>query len=237
MTTTHASTNPRNSRAGASTNFTSFVFACVNQVDADLESSAQEVRLAWVISQMLNKKTRVCFPLQSTLAKRLGVSDRAIRDYIAGLVDRGHLRVRHRGRDKSSIYELILQDRNTASGHDTGRPEDTFRSNEDDPDEGRKSDVARPEVSRRKTGTVLPTEPISEPISEPLERGAPQARPAAGSSGRSSIGGDESLKSPMGAIFDDESSGVAVAPPPIRTHLDLAIARAYRLKQDQGGVR
>jgi hypothetical protein len=110
---------------------------------------------------MLNKKTRVCFPLQSKLAKRMGVSDRAIREYIAGLVDRGHLRVRHRGRDNSSIYELILQDRNTASGHDTVRPEDTFRSFEDDPSEDRKFHVARPEVSRRKTGTVLPTEPTS----------------------------------------------------------------------------
>src|SRR5882757_7922382 len=105
-------TNPKAPRNES--NFVSFIFACVNQVDADPEISAQEVRLAWVISQMLNKKTRVCFPLQSTLAKHLGVSDRAIRDYVAGLVARGHLRVRHRGRDRSSIYELILKDRNTA---------------------------------------------------------------------------------------------------------------------------
>jgi len=77
-------TNPKAPRNES--NFVSFIFACVNQVDADPEISAQEVRLAWVISQMLNKKTRVCFPLQSTLAKHLGVSDRAIRDYVAGLV-------------------------------------------------------------------------------------------------------------------------------------------------------
>jgi hypothetical protein len=157
--------------------FTSFIFARLKQIDADPETSAMEFRLAYVISQALNKKTRVCFPLQSTLAKRLGVSDRAIREYVAGLVDRGHLRVRHRGRDNSSIYELILQDRNAASGHDPVRPEDTFRSSADNPSQDRKSDVARPEVSRRKTGTVLPTEPTSEPTSEPEQRGARQARP------------------------------------------------------------
>jgi hypothetical protein len=189
--------------AASRNNFTSFIFACINQVDADPETSAQELRLAWVISQMINKKTRVCFPLQSTLAKRLGVSDRAVREYIAGLVDRGHLRVRHRGRDKSSIYELILQDRNAASGRDTGRPEDTFRSSAVDRNEDRKSDVARPEVSRCKTGTVLPTEPISEPISEPEERGAPSARP------RSSLSGEE----------------IPTSPPPTATEPMLARAR------------
>jgi hypothetical protein len=114
----HTADSPCKSR-----NFTSFIFACLNQVNADPKSSAQEVRLALVISQILNKKTGVCFPLQSTLAKHLHVSDRAIREYIAGLVDRGHLRVRHRGRDNSSVYELILHDRNASSGHDINRPE------------------------------------------------------------------------------------------------------------------
>jgi hypothetical protein len=177
---------------------------------------------------MLNKKTRVCFPLQSTLAKLLGVSDRAIRDYVAGLVARGHLRVRHRGRDRSSIYELILKDRNTASGHDVPRPEDTFRSCEGDRNKDRKSGVARPEVSRRKTGTVLPTEPTSEPSSKPEERGAPQARRTTDSSNSCSLGKNESSKSRVGKISDDEG-GVGLRPPP--THVDLAIARAYRLKQ------
>jgi Helix-turn-helix domain len=124
------------------------------------------------ISQMINKQTRVCFPLQATLAERLGVSVRAIGGYISNLRRRGHLGVRDRGRDKSSIYELILQDRNIASGHDAGRPEVTFRSCEKDG----KSDVARPEISRRKTGSTVPIEPVSVTNLNNQERGAHKAR-------------------------------------------------------------
>jgi hypothetical protein len=160
-TNIHAGATPHKSRSGDTSKFTSFIFACLKQVDADPQTSAQELRLAWVISQMLNKETRVCWPLQSTLAKRLGVSVRAIGGYVSNLRSRGHLRVQDRGRDESSIYELILHDRKTASDHATVRPEDTFRSSADDPNEERKSDVARPEVSCRMTGTVLPTEPVS----------------------------------------------------------------------------
>lgn len=212
------------SRAADSTKFTSFVFACLRQVDADPETSSQELRLAFVISQMLNKKTRTTFPLQATLAKRLGVSDRAIREYISGLVDRGHMKVRHRGRDNSSIYELILQDRNTASGHDTQDRNDTSGLDAGDPNQDRKSDVARPEVSRAKTGTVLPTVPTSVPTSvskkeSKQEGGAPQARHGADSL-RDSVGSRESLKSPMSTIVDD---GDALRAPPDHLQRGLII--------------
>jgi DNA-binding MarR family transcriptional regulator len=98
--------------------FTNFIFAMLRQIEADPKTSAMEFRLAYVLSQMLNRKTRSCFPLQSTLAERLGVTDRTVRNCIAGLVDRGHLRVRHRGGDNSSLYEFARQDRNDASGLD-----------------------------------------------------------------------------------------------------------------------
>jgi hypothetical protein len=163
----------------------SFIFACLKQIDADPKTSAMEFRLAYMISQMINKKTRVCFPLQSTLAERLGVKERAVRGFVSGLRDRGHLRVRHRGPYKSSIYELILQDRHQRAAHDEARPADTCRSSEDDQSEDRQNDVARPANPRRKTGTSVPVEPVSEPISEPEERGAPKARP------RSSLSGEE----------------------------------------------
>jgi hypothetical protein len=191
----HADAPPRNNGR----DLASFIFAIFRQIHADPETTANEFRLAYAISQLLNKKTRVCFPLQSTLAEQLGVTDRAVRQYITGLVERGHLRVRHRGRDKSSIYELVLKDRNAASGHDDIRPERTFRSSHDD---DRKPDVVRPEVSRRMTGTVLPTEPTSEPTSEPAkERGAPKARPRKAPSVRKE-------SSDLG------TGGVALAPPP-----------------------
>jgi hypothetical protein len=215
--------------SNAGTNSASFIFAWVNQVESDPKTSPSEFRLAWVISQMINKKTRVCWPLQATLAKRLGVSVRAVGGYISGLRERGHLRVRDRGRDSSSIYEPILQDRKAASGHDTGRPEETFRSCGDDQNEDRQSDAVRPEISRRKTGSSVPTEPVSvTSLNNHQERGAPQARRDADSLKRESVGNTGSLEIPMPTIVDDES-GVAVAPPP--DHLQRGVARARRLMQ------
>jgi hypothetical protein len=215
----HAPAAPSKSR-----NSSSYVFAWLRQVDTDPKTSAMEFRLAYVISQMLNQKTRVCFPLQATLAKRLSVSERAIREYVAGLVRRGHLRVRHRGRDSSSVYEPVSNDRNGASGHDTGRPEDTFRSCEED----RKSDVARPANSRLKTGTVLPGEPTSVTnLNNQEQRRAPQARRRMAPSGymESSINREtETAVVLEGEIVD---SGVALAPPP--DHLQRGLARAKHL--------
>jgi len=79
--------SPRN---GSRQNFTSFIFAVLRQIDADPATTASESRLAYVLSQMLNKKSRACYPLQSTLAERLRVTDRTVRRCITGLVDRGH---------------------------------------------------------------------------------------------------------------------------------------------------
>jgi DNA-binding MarR family transcriptional regulator len=103
-------------------NLPSYIFTCLRQIDADRATSATEFRLGYVLRQMLNKKTRACFPLQATLAKRLGVTDRTVRQCLSGLVERGHLRVRRRGRDQSAEYEFALQDRKLISGHHPNRP-------------------------------------------------------------------------------------------------------------------
>jgi hypothetical protein len=149
---------------------TSNIFACLRQIDADPKTSAMEFRLAYVLSQMLNKKTRQCFPLQATLAKRLGVTDRTVRQCLAGLVERGHVRVRRRGGDNSAIYEFVISDRKHSSGLGTLRPEAQFRSENEEIDSDRKSDVIRPEVKRVQTGSTLPIEPPSEPPSEPTSK-------------------------------------------------------------------
>jgi hypothetical protein len=181
----------RNSRSGDGTNFPSFIFACLKQVDADPKTSAMEFRLAFVISQMINKKTRVCFPLQSTLAERLGVDPRHVRRGLANLVKRGHLSVTPRGRDQSAIYQMIVQDRTPMSDHDETRQDTDVRSKPQD----RTSGAARPDISGRKTGHPCPTEPISEPISEPEERGAPARR-------RSSLSGEEVPTPPPTAMTE-----------------------------------
>ncbi|MBW7964949.1 helix-turn-helix domain-containing protein [Bradyrhizobium sp. BR 10261] len=153
--------------------FTKFIFAWNNQVETDPRTTAPEFRLAWVLSQHFNHKTRSCYPSQALLAERLGVSDRMIRQYVAGLVERGHLRVCHRGRDKTALYQGLLQDRKDTSGLKDGRPEANFRSKSK---QDRKSSVARPEVLCSKTGSTLPTEPISRTNLSNSMRGAPSAR-------------------------------------------------------------
>ncbi|HEX7882951.1 MAG TPA: helix-turn-helix domain-containing protein [Afipia sp.] len=155
------------------TNLTSFIFKWLNQIQDDPATSAPELQLAFVLSQMFNKGTRSCYPLQSTLAQRMRVSSRSVREYVAGLVERGHLVVQDRGRDKSSTYAAALQDRKLSSGHVDERTEASFQSSAD---HARKFCAARPEVLRRKTGSQLPTEPISEHSLSNAVGGAPSAR-------------------------------------------------------------
>jgi len=223
--TVHADETARKILDSGGTNFTSFIFACLKQVDADPKTSAQELRLAFVISQMLNKKTRACFPLQSTLAERLGVSDREVRRCIAGLVDRGHLRVRHRGRDSSALYELVPKDRTSASGHDTVRQDTGVRSSENKTGHLRSHDrtfhTARPDMG------VLHNQPHNQPHNQ-KERRAPQARRRRAPSGYVDSSSSEVAESEI--VVD---SGVAGAPPP--DHLQRAVARARRLMQQEGG--
>jgi hypothetical protein len=156
--------------ANAST-FARDVFAWQKQIHTDQATipnakpiSALDFRLAYAIIQYTNKNSRKAWPFQETLAADLGVTDRTVRNGIANLVKRGHLTVTLRGRDDSAIYEMIIQDRKCASGHDEPRPETDFRSKPQD----RKSGAARPEKSRPKTGSTFPIEPLREPLREPL---------------------------------------------------------------------
>jgi hypothetical protein len=176
--TIHTSSPTIKSRDSASTEFARDVFAWFKQIHADQAIipnakpiSALDFRLAYAITQYIDKFSRKAWPFQETLAADLGVTDRTVRNGIANLVKRGHLTVTMRGRDQSAIYQMILQDRKSTSGHDEARPETDFRSKPQD----RKSGAARPEKSRRKTGSTLPTEPLFEPLREPLrEEDSPQ---------------------------------------------------------------
>jgi hypothetical protein len=212
--TIHESTNPRNSRISASTEFARDVFAWQEQIHTDRETipnakpiSAFDFRLAYVITQYKNKHSRKAWPKQETLAADLGVDVRTVGRGIANLVKRGHLNVTRRGREQSAIYRMILQDKTSVSGHNEVRQDTDVRSKPQD----KTSVSSRPDTGVLKTRHQC----LIEPLLEPEERGAPQARPATGSSS-CSIGNDDSLKSPMGTIVDDgdDGSGVAMAPPP-----------------------
>jgi len=125
--------------SNASTKFASDVFAWFEQIDTDRETvpgakpiSALDFRLAYRITQYTNKYSRKAWPFQKTLAAELDVTDRTVRNGLANLVKRGHLTVTMGGRDDPAIYEMIIQDRKCASGHDELRPETDFRSKPQD---------------------------------------------------------------------------------------------------------
>jgi hypothetical protein len=58
-----AQESPRSTKANRSKHdggnkFAGFIFACLRQIDADPKTSAEEFRLAYVISQYLSRKTK-----------------------------------------------------------------------------------------------------------------------------------------------------------------------------------
>jgi Helix-turn-helix domain len=210
--TIHESTNPRNSRISASTEFARDVFAWQEQIHTDRETipnakpiSAFDFRLAYAITQYTNKHSRKAWPKQETLAADLGVDVRTVGRGIANLVRRGDLSVTRRGREQSAIYRMILQDRTSVSDHDEVRQDTDVRSKPQD----KTSVSSRPDTGVLKTGHQCLIEPLLEPLLEPEERGAPQARPT---------------------IVDDGDDGIGVAlraPPP--DHLE----RGFEHKSEQ----
>jgi hypothetical protein len=221
--TIRESAAPIKSRTSASTEFARDVFAWFKQIHTDRATipnakpmSALDFRLAYAITQYINKFSRKAWPFQETLAEELGVDVRTVGRGIANLVKRGHLSVTRRGRDESAIYQMIIQDQTFVSGHDEVRPDTDVGSKPQD----RTSVSVRPDICVPKTRHPCPREPLFEPLREPLVGGAPQARPGTDSLGKSSIGGPESLKSPLGTIDDDDSGVAWRAPPPDHLYID-----------------
>jgi hypothetical protein len=159
------------------TEFASDVFAWFKQIHTDQAIipnakpiSASDFRLAYVITQYINRYSRKAWPLQSTLADDLGVDVRTVGRGIANLVKRGHMSVTLQGRDQPAIYQMIIQDRTPMSDHDELRPDTHVRSKPQD----RTSVSLRPDICVPKTGHPCPTEHLSEPLREPSREDSPR---------------------------------------------------------------
>ena len=139
--------------------FTSEIFAWLRQVFADKTLHPTAFKLAFAVSQYINRKTRKAFPSLPTLASAVGITTRAVINLIARLEANGHLLVeRHRvrGRNRSNTYRLNIK---------KGDADDTF------------SDEKR-EVQRTKTCSPLhPNQPMNQP--HRLGERPPPLRPAA----------------------------------------------------------
>lgn len=92
------------------------------------------------LAQYADMSTGECYPLQTTLADDLGVTDRTIRDHIARLVKAGHVEKLKRRRRDSIVYRIHV--RPTES-----RPEQSRRSKNQDRNGGAvKTGRAAPET-------------------------------------------------------------------------------------------
>lgn len=74
-----------------------------------------------------------CFPGQTKLASKLGVTDRAVRKYLTELIEAGYLKVARRGLGKTNVYHLLKgrlgdADRNARSDQERNEFSDQERN-------------------------------------------------------------------------------------------------------------
>lgn len=135
--------------------------AWIEQVQDDHTLGPAAVSLAVAIARHLNRRTGVAFPSQETLASKVGVRSRQIRNVLGQLKEGGHLIVEAGGFQRPDTYKPILADRqsttaiNPATQH---RYEPGNRTSSE-----RQSNVVE-------TGSPVPPNLRFEPDIEPVSR-------------------------------------------------------------------
>jgi hypothetical protein len=150
-----------------STEFGRDIFAWLKQIFADAGIPASGFKLAFAISQHINRTTRKTFVSQKTLAAETGLKERATRTLIDSLRARGHLAVDiGHGPGQASEYRMVLHNRQQTAGIDRGKPAADCRYSA--PNTGSLVHKNR-QSDDSKTGSGLPPYHVREPLREPLE--------------------------------------------------------------------
>jgi hypothetical protein len=195
-------------------------------VSTEFPTSVRIVRIAWLLS-LLCQKAGYAFATDAYISETLGIPLNKVQQALTELERAGAI-VR-----ASSFVDGIAQRKiwpstkiipPTVGGMDTPRDDRV-----DTPHSGGRDSIqyTRPQKSSRISSTAEDAKRDAERRERRRatasddggqdtpsdERGAPQARPAAGAF-VDSIGGAESLKSPLGTIVDDGSGVAWRAPPP-----------------------
>jgi hypothetical protein len=146
-------------------------FRWLDQVGADHSLTPLCFRLAYAISTYVNRTTGDAWPSQPRLAADCNATDRAIRDAITRLRDRGHMEVTGKGgRGKTSRFRPVIMSAEKRKDTSTLLPakaEEDFRVIPPKP--GRKRLKTRKKTTDKR-GSLLPTIPLIEPIEETIER-------------------------------------------------------------------
>jgi hypothetical protein len=145
-------------------------FRWLDQVGADHSLTPLCFRLAYAISTYVNRTTGDAWPSQPRLAADCNATDRAIRDAITRLRDRGHMEVTGKGgRGKTSRFRPVIMSAEKRKDTSTLLPakaEEDFRVIPPKP--GRKRLKTRKKMTDKR-GSLLPTIPLIEPIEETIE--------------------------------------------------------------------
>ncbi len=64
-------------------------------------------RFTYIVLLSFAWRAGSCFPGQARLAKTIGVTDRAVRNYLGELIEKGYIRVSRRGLGKTNIYHIL----------------------------------------------------------------------------------------------------------------------------------
>lgn len=149
--------------------FTAAIFRWLNAVAADSTLPPAAFKLAYVISQHINRKSLKAWPSQATLKEAIGVKDeRSVRRLTDALEERGYLLTRRR--KQTSMVYLLAQDRTELSYQATdneagngSRPDENDRSSDQD----RTFDAPRPDIPVHQDRPKLSAKPPIEPPKKP----------------------------------------------------------------------
>ena len=111
--------------------FTKNQFVWLRQVAADVDLAPTASRVAIALTVYFSREEDgAAWMSQATLARDLGISERTVRDALAGLIDRGHVISKRRGMKETNLYFAVLKDdgnRQSAAGHDRQKGADHER--------------------------------------------------------------------------------------------------------------
>jgi hypothetical protein len=160
-------------------NFPGDLHRWLDRITLDLDLTHLAVRVALVLKTHLNEWTYEAFPSQMTIAQKLGVTDRAVRNALDALVKGGHLTVR-RGGDRRlfNTYRMVVENRNEDSGSNDGKEvvsevrDPVFRAGEEEQAFRFSSEESGTPVHENRnggsseTGTPVPPNYLKEPSKE-----------------------------------------------------------------------
>lgn len=147
--------------------FTSAIFRWLNAVAADPTLPPAAFKLAYIISQHVNRTSHKAWPSQATLKEAIGVKDeRSVRRLTDALEECGYLLTQRR--KQTSMVYFLAQDRTElsyqASENEAGvaltRPDENDLSSDQD----RTFEAPRPDIPVHQDRTNLSAKPLKEPL-------------------------------------------------------------------------